>query len=284
MRTALISVVPSARLPIIHTNGKLNMNIGYRILGSGPIKVIACHGWFGSSSDWSAMEPAIDTDRFTFAWMDQRGYGLSADRSGKFSVDEVAQDAIDLAEHLEWKTFHLLGHSMGGKVVQRILQRATDRVTSVVAVTPVPASGVPFDDETYGIFQNAADSDDVRQALVSYSVSDRHSQAWIQHLVRDSRQNSRADAFAAYLPSWARDDFSADVHGIQTPILVLVGEHDPALRPELMQATFLRSYPNAELDVICNAGHYPMWETPVDLASRVQRYMLKVSGQASAGP
>lgn len=256
------------------------MKIGHRVFGSGPIKVIACHGWFGSSTDWSAMETAIDSDKFSFAWMDQRGYGLSVDRPGDFTVDEVARDAIGLAEHLQWEKFHLLGHSMGGKVAQRVLQWATDRVTSVVAVTPVPAAGVPFDDQTYRFFQGAAESDDVRQALVSFSVSDRHSPAWIRHLVNESRRNSRAEAFGAYLSSWAREDFSRHVQGIPTPLLVIIGEHDAALRPELMQATFLRIYPNAEMEVISNAGHYPMWETPIDLASRIQRYFIKVMGEA----
>lgn len=226
------------------------------------------------------MEPALDGAHFNFACMDQRGYGLSADRTGEFTVDEVAQDALELADHLRWDTFHLLGHSMGGKVAQRVMHRAAGRVKSVVAVTPVPASGVPFDDETYQAFQRAVDSDDVRQGIVSFSVSDRHSPAWIRHLVAESRRNSRAEAFGAYLPSWARGDFAADIQGNRTPLLVLVGEHDAALRRELMQATFLRWYPNAELDVIGNAGHYPMWETPVDLASRIQRYMLRVDSDA----
>lgn len=257
------------------------MTIGHRIFGTGPTKVLACHGWFGSSLDWSAMEPALDGDRFTFAWMDQRGYGLSMDESGSFTVDEAAGDAVALAGHLKWDAFHLIGHSMGGKVVQRVMQRLPSAVKSVTAVTPVPASGVPFDEDTYRVFDSAGDSDDVRRALVSYSVSDRHSTAWIRHLVDGSRRNSRPQAFKAYLSSWAKGDFSAEVQGMTTPMLVLVGEHDPALRPELMQATFMRWYPNAELEVIANAGHYPMWEAPIDLASRIQRFVLRARGESS---
>jgi pimeloyl-ACP methyl ester carboxylesterase len=255
------------------------MTIGHRMFGAGAIKVLGLHGWFGSSLDWSAMEPALDGDRFSFAWVDQRGYGLSRDRQGEFTVDEVAADALELADRLHWDAFHLLGHSMGGKVVQRIMQRAPDRVKSLVAVTPVPASGVPFDEQTYQFFQGAAQSDEVRQGLVSFSVSDRHSPAWIRHLVRESRRNASTEAFGAYLASWAKGDFSDEVNGLGNPVLVLVGEHDPALRQELMQQTFLRWYPRAELEVIANAGHYPMWETPIDLASRVERFLLKVEGE-----
>jgi len=259
------------------------MPIGHRIFGKGPIKVLACHGWFGSSLDWSAMEPALDKERFTFTWLDQRGYGLSMDRQGQYSVDEIAEDALALANELQWSHFHLIGHSMGGKVVQRIMQRATAKVRSVVALTPVPASGVPFDSDTYNAFEAAPGSDDMRRGLISYSISGRHAPAWVEHLVQQSRRNSRPEAMLGYLSSWAREDFSAQVQGLQTPMLVLVGEHDPALRPELMQATFLRCYPRAELDTISNAGHYPMWETPIDLASRIQRFMLRVESDSAPG-
>jgi pimeloyl-ACP methyl ester carboxylesterase len=250
--------------------------IGHRIFGKGPIKVIGCHGWFGSSFDWSAMEPAFDADRFTFAWLDQRGYGLSKDVRGEFTIDEVAADVIDLASGLDWKRFHLIGHSMGAKVVQRVVQRKPSEVASVTAITPVPASGVPLDDATYQFFAGAAGNDEVRRGLVSYSVSDRHPTAWVHGLVSRSRESSTENAFGTYLASWARGDFSEDINGISVPMLVLVGEHDPALRPELMEATFMRWYPRAQLEVISNSGHYPMWETPIDLAGRIQRFILRI--------
>ncbi|KWF38193.1 hypothetical protein WT56_05825 [Burkholderia pseudomultivorans] len=43
---------------------------------------------------------------------------------------------------------------------------------------------------------------------------------------------------------------------------VLIGEHDPAFDAALMARTYLRRYPLATVDVLRNAGHYPMNETP----------------------
>jgi pimeloyl-ACP methyl ester carboxylesterase len=55
------------------------------------------------------------------------------------------------------------------------------------------------------------------------------------------------------------------VHGNPVPVKVIVGEHDPALSAVVMEQTYLALYPNAELEVLANAGHYPMFETPVSL-------------------
>lgn len=249
------------------------MTIGHTIHGNGAERVIVCHGWFG---DWTVFEPTVpilDRDAFTYAFMDQRGYGKSRGEAGKFTVEEIAADALALADSLGWRRFHLVGHSMGGKVVQRVAIDARDRVKSVVAVTPVPASGVPFDDNAWGLFSGAADDDKLRAAIVEFSVSGRLTPVWVERIVRASRDSATVDSFRAYLTSWAKGDFSAEAKGLATPFKVMVGEHDAALNADFMRQTFLAWYPNAELEVIGNSGHYPMQEVPVAFVTAVERFL-----------
>ena len=70
--------------------------------------------------------------------------------------------------------------------------------------------------------------------------------------------------------------FSNQIQGLKTPILVIVGGHDAEGHSEVvMQATFMKWYPNAELAVIQNAGHYPMQETPMYLLGLVEGFLGK---------
>jgi pimeloyl-ACP methyl ester carboxylesterase len=94
-------------------------------------------------------------------------------------------------------------------------------------------------------------------------------------MVDYSLAHSSRDAFAAYLPAWARTDFSAALAGLHVPVKVIVGEHDPALTTALMQATYLQTYPDAELESMANAGHYPMHETPVALATSIESFLRR---------
>ncbi|ELB87786.1 alpha/beta hydrolase, partial [Rhodococcus wratislaviensis IFP 2016] len=57
------------------------------------------------------------------------------------------------------------------------------------------------------------------------------------------------------------------------PIKVIVGEHDPVLGAQAMEHTFMQHYPNASLEVVPNAGHYAMFETPVALATSVEAFL-----------
>ena len=91
--------------------------IGYEMHGSGAEKVLVFHGWGLDHSAFAFMYPALDAQTFTFAFMDYRGCGLSKNQNGLLSIEEIGKDAIDLADHLKWNTFHLIGHSMGGMVL-----------------------------------------------------------------------------------------------------------------------------------------------------------------------
>jgi pimeloyl-ACP methyl ester carboxylesterase len=57
------------------------------------------------------------------------------------------------------------------------------------------------------------------------------------------------------------------------PVKVIVGAHDGALTADVMTATYLAWYPNASLEVMANAGHYPMNETPVALATSIEAFL-----------
>ena len=92
---------------------------------------------------------------------------------------------------------------------------------------------------------------------------------------KHSWSHSTPQAFAAYLLAWAKSDFHADVVGSSVPIKVIVGEHDQAILPDVIKDTFLQWYKNAELDVMPNAGHYPMDETPVALMMSIEAFLRR---------
>ncbi|HEY2732373.1 MAG TPA: alpha/beta hydrolase, partial [Polyangiales bacterium] len=93
------------------------------------------------------------------------------------------------------------------------------------------------------------------------------------HLASESERHSRKDAFAAYLPHWAASDFSDEVQGNPVPVKLFIGEYDPTLSAELMTRTWLAWYPNAQLETLHNAGHYPMYEVPVALATALENWL-----------
>jgi pimeloyl-ACP methyl ester carboxylesterase len=253
------------------------MTIGHTLIGNGNIKVIVLHGWFG---DHTAFEPTfnyLDKDTFTYAFMDYRGYGKSKEIPGEHTMVEIAGDAIDLAEQLGWHDFHIVGHSMGAMAAQRIMLDINDptRIQSVVAVTPVPACGVPFDEGTNELFSGAISNDENRRTILDFTTGNRNSGTWLDYMVKHSRVTTTEHTYGDYLTAWSKTDFSEDIKGNTTPVSVCIGEHDPAFTKDAMRQTYLEWLPNAELNVISNAGHYPMLETPVQMVTLMENFMKR---------
>ncbi|WP_250456088.1 alpha/beta hydrolase [Caballeronia sp. ATUFL_M2_KS44] len=246
---------------------------GYVQVGHGPRKVLAMNGWFGSADDWQPLVPALDTDAFTYVFFDYRGYGRSRERDGAFTFEEAAQDALALVDHLGWDTFSLIGHSMGGVAIQRVLLTARDRIERMAGVCAVPACGSRMDETRLAMFRAAVGDVDKRAAIIAFSTGNRLAPRFTQHLARESQRVSRADAFAGYLPHWAASDFSAEVTGNETSVKLFIGEHDPTLTADVMSRTWLAWYPRASVETIANAGHYPMYEAPVALATALENWL-----------
>ena len=243
------------------------------LVGSGPHRVIVLHGWFGDRRSFGKIQPYLDGDAFSYAFVDYRGYGDARDRTGEFSLKEIAADVLAVADELGWDRFSLVGHSMGGTAMQRILLDAPDRVSKLVGISPVPASGMPFDDQSRELFTGAADEPGNRRAIIDFSTGNRLPGRWLDEMVDNSLRNSTVAAFRAYLDAWAGTDFHTEVTGNTTPVLVIAGAHDPALPADAMRATWMEWYPNAELVTFPDAGHYAMDETPLALVGTIERFL-----------
>lgn len=252
------------------------MNMGCKVHGYGPTKVLFLHGWLSDHTIFSSVLPYFEHARFTTAMMDYRGYGSSVRLDGRFTLDEVADDALALADSLGWSAFHVVGHSMGGMVAQKMALRAPGRLTSLIATTPVPSSGFALDAATRSFFESSATSDPALEEIFNTLTGRRHSARLLQDLVRKTRASTSTPAYLAYLEAWTCTDFSSEAAGLSTPTLVLGGKHDGAIGQDLLVQTYLKWLPNATLTMMEGAGHYPMLETPFEFFTVLDQHLAKL--------
>lgn len=241
------------------------------VVGGGATRVIALHGWFGSSNGWGMLPELIDPDVFSWVFPDYRGYGARRLETGEYTVAEIAADTLALADQLGWDRFALVGHSMGGSAAARVYANAPERVSAFVGISPVPASGLPFDEQSWALFDGAAENDDNRFAIIDFTTGNRQSKYWIDKMVAHSVAMSTREAFGAYLPSWAKTDFSSELPTPQIPVHAIVGAHDPALGEETIRATWAVQLPGCDVTVLQEAGHYAMYEAPVSLMTVIEK-------------
>ena len=245
------------------------------LVGSGPHRVIVLHSLFGDHQSFEAWWPHLDGSKYTYAFMDARGFGKAIDVPGTFSTDEIASDVLTLADHLGWTTFSLIGHSLGGMPIQQVYLKAPQRVRKLIGLMPVPANGMPIPDSDFPLFAEAAHNIENRKIILNLTTGNKLTPVWVDKWAENSMRANTATAFRGYLDSFRTTDFSARITGADVPALVAVGENDPAVTADAMNETWMKHYPQGELAVIGNSGHYPMVETPIALATLVENFLAK---------
>ncbi|MFA7429179.1 MAG: alpha/beta fold hydrolase, partial [Rhodospirillaceae bacterium] len=186
-------------------------------------------------------------------------------------------DVIALADDHGWDTFHIVGHSMGGMTAQWVAANVPARVTSIVAINPVPASGVPLEGDAHSLFAKAWQKRENRAAILSMTTGDRLGDAWRNTMTERSMAQCTPEAYSAYFLAWSKTNFVDLVRGLDIPIKIILGRHDPAITEDIMHGTLMGWFSKAELEVFEDAGHYPMLESPPHLAQSMQEFMRRAS-------
>lgn len=235
--------------------------------------------WLADCGSYEPMLQYLDTERFSYALMDLRGYGRSKKIPGKHNSLEAAQDAVDLADYLNWKKFHAVGFSMTGMVVERLVVHFRERLKSVIAIGPVSASGIKMSDEQRAFFLSTIEDDKALRELAARITGNRLSRQWGDVKLRLARETRDPAAVRDYFDMWTEEDFSKEAMGNDMPMLIIAGQYDQEkFLEEDLRNTFLRYHPKAELVVIENSGHCPMQETPIRLQTIMEDYMRRYSG------
>ncbi|MFE1500809.1 alpha/beta fold hydrolase, partial [Streptomyces albidoflavus] len=158
----------------------------YDVQGDGPRRALVLHNWFGDRTSFAPLRAHLQDADHSYAFVDCRGYGEALDRTGAYTMEEVAADALAVADDLGWDSFSVIGHSMGGKAAQLMLLDAPERVRSILGNSPVSAAGFPLDGETWELFAGAAEDPANRRAIIDTTTGGRYDDAWLSTLVERS--------------------------------------------------------------------------------------------------
>jgi len=259
------------------------MEISYREKGVGPPLVLV-HGLGGQSESWHAQFDAF-SDRFRVVAWDGPGYGQSGDFSmDRPTVDDYAEllkafvDAIDLGHP------HLVGHSFAGIVIATFNRRFPGCARSLTFLEPVIGSGKLPTEKQAELYEarrgqmEALSPEEFADFRARHALGPGVSPELEAHVARVSyrvRPRGHLHAFGAMCSANIFDELA----GINTPALVVSGEHDQTASPERCQA-IADAIPGARFTVIAGVGHVVYMEAPQEINKNLDRFlrMLEKSG------
>lgn len=246
------------------------------IKGSGSHHVVVLNGWFGHAAGWGAFADYLDLNNYTWHFWNYRGYGDKQEDTGEFTLEEISADIVAYISTINAEKLSLLGHSMGGVFMQKVLADSTTPIASLIGVSAVAAAGTPFDEDSRKLFASAGQNTESRRAIIDFTSGSRQPAAWLNDLTESTVRNSTAEAVEKYFFAWANCNFADDLGTQDLPVYILTGDLDPAVTKTAVEAACSPIYPNLTVEELHDVGHYAIFEHPLGLAARVLRFLDSV--------
>jgi 3-oxoadipate enol-lactonase len=248
--------------------------LGHERVGAGPITLVVMNDWMSDTSSWDGARTYLDLERFSWIFVDLRGYGRSKELAGRFTLAEAAGDVMELADALQLHDFVVVGHSMSTLVALHLAQHHADRIRRAVVLTPAPPAGFGADDAMLAAMAGLVRGDDeTRRHWIRMRLGEGMSEGWVRFKAARWRERSNVDAVSAYAAMFARDGLPDPTARIAIPLLAVTGERDADIMRRAAVTEHLT--PLCERLVvtsIADSGHYPMQEAPPLLVAMIERF------------
>jgi len=232
--------------------------IHYREVGIGE-PLLLLHGFGGCGSDWEPFVASL-AGQYRVILVDLRGHGRSTNPSRTFTMRQSADDVLALLDTLGLDRVRAMGISAGGMTLLHVATRQPARLRSLVLI----GATTRFVDQTRDVIRGTT-----RESLPPPVLADFTRCA--------SRGDAQVDELLAQFEALAgmHDDpnfGAADLARIAAPTLVVHGDRD-IFFPVQIAVDMYRHIPTAQLWVIPNGDHVPIYDPIVPFADVALRFL-----------
>lgn len=224
--------------------------------------LVFVHGYLGGARMWDAQFSAF-TPRYRCIAPNLAGFGDSAQLHSPDTIEGHAVLVLQTLDHLKIDRFHLLGHSMGGMVVQQMAAMAPERIDRLVLYGTGPVGLLPDRFETIETSRRRLHEDGLeataRRIAATWFMKGEAAEGF-ETCVREGAEASMQAALAA-LSSWEHWNGTASLSRLSMPSLVIWGDGDRSYGWRQPEALW-HGIPGCRLAVVPGCAHNVHMEKP----------------------
>ena len=245
----------------------------YEVHGAGP-PLLLVSGLSGLASFWSPNIGPL-ADQYQVIVHDHRGAGSSSRPRSGYSIAQMADDVLQLMDHLGLARATLIGHSTGGAIGQTLALDHPERIERLV----LGATWCAADSYFRRLFAMRSDilNAEGPRSYVRASALLLYPPAWqAQNAAVLAEEEERAldrfpapEVVLARIAAILRFDRRQDLGRVLSPTLV-IGARDDVVVPPYLSEDLARRIPGAKTVILRNGGHF----FPRVVAEEFRRHLL----------
>ena len=243
-------------------------------IGSGTPLVLV-HGFLGSSDMWS---PQVNffKDDFRVIVPALPGFGKSNKIKSCNSIEGMAEAILRLLEKKRIKKFNLLGHSMGGMIVQEIAKLAGDKILKLICYGTGPRGNIP------GRFETIDQSREKLKINGLKNTAYRIAKTWFIeqekakyfYLCEEAGKQTSLEAADNGLIAMKNWDGVKNLKCIKNETLIVWGDQDKAYNFNQVE-TLSDNIINSNLRIVKGSSHNVHLEKPDEFNKIVKKFLEK---------
>ena len=237
--------------------------------------LVLVHGFLGSSDMWS---PQIKffKDNFRVIAPALPGFGKSSAIKPCDSIECMAKSILDFLDKKKIIKFNLLGHSMGGMIVQEIAKLASEKILKLICYGTGPRGNIP------GRFETIDQSREQLKINGLKSTAHRIAKTWFIeedrakyfYLCKEAGMQTTIDAADSGLVAMKNWNGIENLKNILNETLIIWGEQDKAYNFNQVK-TLNEKIPNSDLKIIKECSHNAHLEKPSEFNIIVEKFLKK---------
>ena len=249
------------------------ISISYEVAGEGPPSLLCMHGWAGSGRYFDAMIEHLDLTRRRAVTFDLRGHRQSDAADDGYTLDQIAADALAVADAAGLNEFLVVGFSMSARFAQYLALVAPERVLGLILVAGCPAGEIPLPAElTDDWLGREGDAQRLTELTTAYATNPIEPEL-LERFGEDAATVRRV-ALEGTLHAAIATSFTDRVGSIATPHSWSAASTTPCSRPICCETAVVAPLPDARLELL-DAGHEIPIELPGRLAALVEAFVAQ---------
>jgi len=236
--------------------------------------LILIHGFLGSSKMW---EPQINffKNHFRVITPDLPGFGKSNKAKSHNSIQSIANLLMDCLEEKKIDKFYLLGHSMGGMIVQEMAKKYGNKIVKLICYSTGPRGEMP------GRFESVDQSrENLKKKGLEITVKNiaktwfvrKENAKYFDICIEAGKQTSTkaADDTLIAFKNWNGVD---TLKNIKNETLIVWGDQDKSYNLEQIK-TLEKSIKKSKLVIFKNCAHNVHLEQPDQFNNAIKNFLL----------
>jgi len=241
-------------------------------LGKG-YPLILVHGYLGSSEMWNLQKDFL-SKHFRIIAPALPGFGESYNLKSLDSINEMAKTIFTYLDEKKINKFHLMGHSMGGMIVQEMVKIDGARINKLICFATGSIGDIPgrFESIEASIekLKKEGIKETVKRIPPKWFVEGNKAKYYYfcENAVKKTKEETARDALKA-MKNWRGYE---NLKNIKNETLIIWGDKDASYNFEQVE-TLNKHIPNSKIEIFKGCCHNVHLEQPQKFNETVKNFL-----------